>query len=112
MPKIYAYFTSAQTAASVLQAYHAMAGFLISQGGMSASKTMLRHPPPELEETLSRPIKKLREMAPAASLTEQVQSLISLCPSVEDQVCTAYELASEWELPVPACISDFYRSPS
>ncbi|KAL3142200.1 hypothetical protein ABBQ38_002550 [Trebouxia sp. C0009 RCD-2024] len=77
------------------QAYHAMAGFLISQGGMSASKTMLRHPPPELEETLSRPIKKLREMAPAASLTEQVQSLISLCPSVEDQLSSYGILAVE-----------------
>ncbi|KAL3152606.1 hypothetical protein ABBQ32_001624 [Trebouxia sp. C0010 RCD-2024] len=93
------------------QAYHAMAGFLNSQDGTSASKTMLRHPPPELEETLSRPIKKLCEMVPAAGLTEQVQSLISFCPSVEEQVCTAYELAREWQLPVPACISDFYRSP-
>jgi len=92
----------------VLQAYHALADFLIKQGTMSASKHIITHPPQQLEETLLRPIKKLREMVQGAALAEQAQSLTSFCPSIEDQVCTAYEIAREWEPPMPACMLDFY----
>ena len=93
----------------VLQAYHEMADFLTKQGAMLTRKQIIREPPKELEEDLSRPIKKLKGMAQGAGLSEQVQSLVSFCPSVEEQVCTANRIAREWAPSVPACVSDFYE---
>ncbi|KAL0033397.1 hypothetical protein WJX77_007533 [Trebouxia sp. C0004] len=43
----------------VVQAYHALADFLIKQGTLSLSKHIIADPPHQLEETLLRPIKKL-----------------------------------------------------
>ncbi len=89
----------------VLQAYHEMADFLDKQGTMLTSKHIISEPPEELEEELRRPIKKLKGLVQNAAMTEQVQSLISSCSSMEDQVCTAYEIARHWAPPVPACVS-------
>jgi hypothetical protein len=89
----------------MLQAYHEMADFLTKQGTMLTSKRIKPEPPEELEEKLRRPIKKLKALVQGAALTEQVQSLMSFCSSVEDQVCTAYEIARHWAPPIPACVS-------
>ena len=89
----------------MLQAYHEMADFLIRQGTMLTSKHIIPEPPAELEEKLRRPIKKLKGLVQGAPLTDQVQSLISVCGSTEDQVCTAYEIARHWAPPIPACMS-------
>ncbi|DBA98726.1 TPA: hypothetical protein ACH3X1_014499 [Trebouxia sp. C0004] len=67
------------------QAYHEMADFLTKQGTMLISKHIISEPPEELEEELRRPIKKLKGLVQNAAMTEQVQSLISSCSSVEDQ---------------------------
>lgn len=88
-----------------LQAYHEMAAFLTEQGTMLTRKRVVLEPPTELEEKLRRPIQKLKGLVQGAALTEQVQSLISYCSSVEDQVCTAYEIARHWAPPIPACVS-------
>jgi len=72
---------------------------------MLTSKRIKPEPPEELEEKLRRPIKKLKALVQGAALTEQVQSLMSFCSSVEDQVCTAYEIARHWAPPIPACVS-------
>ena len=89
----------------MLQAYHAMADFLIRQGTMLTSKHIIPEPPAELEEELRRPIKKLKGLVQGAALTDQVQSLVPFCSSMEDQVCTAYEIARHWAPPIPACVS-------
>ena len=91
-----------------LQAYHEMADFLIKQSATLTRKHIRLEPPEELEENLCRPIKKLKGVVQGAMLKEQVQSLLTLCPSVEDKVCTAYEMAREWALPIPACVSNLY----
>jgi len=88
-----------------LQAYHEMAAFLTEQGSMLTRKRVVLEPPAELEEKLRRPIQKLKGLVQGAALTEQVQSLMSCCSSVEDQVCTAYEIARHWAPPIPACVS-------
>lgn len=89
-----------------LQAYHEMADFLIKQGATLTKKHIRPEPPEELEENLCRPIKKLNGLVQSAMLTEQVQSLLTFCPSVEDKVCTAYQMAREWAPPIPDCVSD------
>lgn len=91
-----------------LQAYHEMAAFLTKQDTMLSSSRIIPEPPQELEEDLCRPIKKLRGLTQGAALVEQVHTLMSFCPSVEDQVCTAYQMAREWAPPIPACLSDLY----
>ncbi len=89
----------------MLQAYHEMADFLTKQGTMLTNKRIISDPPEELEEELRKPIKKLKGLVRNGAISEQVQSLISSCSSVEDQVCTAYEIAQSWALPIPACVS-------
>ena len=91
-----------------LQADHEMADFLIKQGATLTRKHIRLEPPEDLEENLCRPIKKLKGLVQGATLTEQVQSLLTFCPSVEDKVCTAYEMAREWAPPIPACVSDLH----
>ena len=78
---------------------------------MLTSMHMIDEPPEDLEEDLSQPIKKLKGLVQGAGFTEQAQSLLSFCPSVEDKVCTAYQLAREWgsSTGVPDCISRFYE---
>lgn len=93
----------------MLQAYYEMADFLTTQGAISTSKHISLEPPEEVEVNLYRPIKKLKGLVQAATLTEQVQSLMSFCASVEDQLCTAYQMVQEWSPPIPACVSDLYR---
>ncbi len=70
-----------------LQAYHEMAAFLTEQSTMLTRKRVILEPPAELEEKLRRPIQKLKGLVQGAALTEQVQSLLSYCSSVEEQVC-------------------------
>ena len=82
-----------------------MAAFLTEQGTMLTCKRVVLEPPAELEEKLRRPIQKLKGSVQGAELTEQVQSLMSCYSSVEDQVCTAYEIARHWAPPIPACVS-------
>jgi len=89
----------------MLQAYHEMADFLTKQGTMLTSKHIIPEPPEELEEELRRPIKLLKGLVQGAALTQQAQSLMSFCSSMEDQVCTAYEIARHWSPPIPACVS-------
>ncbi len=89
----------------MLQAYHEMADFLTKQGTLLTRKRIISEPPEELEEELCRPIKKLKGLVQHGAMTEQFQSLISSCSSVEDQVSTAYEIAQSWALPVPAIVS-------
>ena len=86
----------------MLQAYHEMADFLIRQGTMLTSKHTRPEPAAELEEKLRRPIKKLKGLVQGAVMSDQVPSLMSFGASKEDQVCTAYELARDWALPIPA----------
>ena len=54
----------------MLQAYHEMADFLITQGAVLKSKLMIPEPPKELEEKVCRPIKKLKGFVQGATLTE------------------------------------------
>ena len=74
-----------------LQAYHEMAALLTEQGIMLTRKRVVLEPPAELEEKLRRLIQTLKGLVQGAALTEQIQSLILYCSSVEHQVCTAYE---------------------
>ena len=53
----------------MLQAYHEMADFLISQGTTLTSKHIIREPPADLEEKFCRPIKKLKGLVQGAALT-------------------------------------------
>ena len=89
----------------MLQAYHEMADFLTKQGSLRTRKRIVSEPPEELEEELREPIKKLKKLVRPGAMTEQFQSWISSCSSVEDQVSTAYEIAQSWALPVPAIVS-------
>ena len=81
-----------------------MAHFLSKQGTLLTNKHVVPEPLEELEEELRAPIKKLKGLVPGAALTEQVQSLMSLCSSMEDQACMAYEMA-HWAPPIPACVA-------
>ena len=91
-----------------LQAYHEMAAFLTEQSTTLTRKRVVLEPPAELEEKLRRPIQKLKGLVQESALTEQVQSLMSYCSSVEE-VCTAYEIARHWAPPIPACVSDWHE---
>ena len=90
------------------QAYNELASFLKKQGAMLTSKHIIIEPPEELEEDMCRPIKKLKGLVQGPAITEQAQSLMSFCTSVEDQLCTAYEIAREWQTPILECVSNFY----
>ena len=87
-----------------------MANFIQKNGHMLTSKRTITEPPEELEEDLQRPIKKLRGCVQGATFADQIQSLVSFCPSLEEQVCTAYQLAREWTHSDPACVSRFYEA--
>lgn len=76
---------------------------------MLTSKHIITEPPEELEEDMRRPIKKLKGLVQGPVAIEQAQSLMSFCPSVEDQISTAYEIAREWQTPVLECVSNFYE---
>ena len=93
----------------LLQAYNELANFLKKQGAMLTSKHIRTEPPEELEEEMCRPIKKLKGLVQGPVITEQAQSLMSFCPTVEDQICTAYEIAREWQTPILECVSNFYE---
>ncbi len=79
--------------------------FLLSKALCSQGSEIVSEPPEELEKELRRPIKKLKKLVRHGAMTEQFESLISSCSSVEDQVSTAYEIAQSWALPVPSCVS-------
>ena len=89
----------------MLQGYHEMAVFLTKQGTLLTRKRVISEPREELEEGLRELIKKLKGLDCNGAMTEQVQSLVSSCASVEDQVSTAYEIAQSWALPIPASMS-------
>ena len=93
-----------------LQAYSEMANFLKKNVHMLTSKVTITEPPEGLEEDLQRPIRKLKGCVQGATFADQIQSLVSFCPSLEDQVCTAYQLAREWTHSTPACVSKFYEA--
>lgn len=92
-----------------LQAYNEMANFLKQQGAMLTSKHKITEPPEDLQEDMRKPIKMLKGLVQGPVISEQAQSLLSFCPSVEDQICTAYEIAREWQPPVLECVSNFYE---
>ncbi len=81
-----------------------MADFLTKQGTLLTRKRIVSEPPEELEKELRRPIKKLKKLVRHGAMTEQFESLISSCSSVEDQVSAAYEIAQSWAIPVPSCV--------
>ena len=93
-----------------LQAYSEMANFLKQNGHMLTSKATIKEPPEGLDEDLQQPIKKLKGCVQGATFADQIQSLTSFCPSLEEQVCTAYQLAREWTHSAPACVSKFYEA--
>ena len=68
----------------------------------------MTEPPEELDEDLCAPIKKLKGLSQGAAFSEQAESLMSSCTTVEEQVATAYQLAKEWDFPVLDCVSKFY----
>lgn len=77
---------------------------------MLTSKRIISEPPEELQEDPCKPIKKLRGLVPGAGFTEQAKSLLPHCTTAEDQVQTAYQIAREWDPPIPDCVSKFYAS--
>ena len=95
-----------------LQAYSELANFLKAQSALLTSKRIRTEPPEELDEGLRAPIKKLKGLGQGAAFSEQAETLISCCDSVEEQLATAYQLAREWDFPVLDCVSKFYGKTS
>lgn len=91
-----------------LQAYGELANFLKTQSALLTSRRILTDPPEELAEDLRAPIKKLKGLCQGGAFSEQAETLISCCDSVEEKVATAYQLARAWEFPVLDCVSKFY----
>ena len=93
--------------AMTLQAYGELANFLKTQSALLTSTRIRTEPPEGLDEDLCAPIKRLRGLSQGAAFSEQAESLISCCESVEEQLATAYQLAREWNFPVLECVSKF-----
>ena len=85
-----------------------MANFLNTQSALLTRIQIMTEPPEELDEDLCAPIKKLKGLSQGAAFSEQAESLMSSCTTVEEQVATAYQLAKEWDFPVLDCVSKFY----
>lgn len=90
------------------QAYGELANFLKAQRALLTSTRIRTEPPKELDEDLCAPIKKLKGLGQGAAFSEQAESLISCCDSVEEKLATAYQLAKGWDFPVLDCVSKFY----
>ena len=93
-----------------VQAYGELAHFLKTQRALLTSIQIMTEPPETLDEDLCAPIKRLKGPGQGVAFSEQAESLMSSCDSVEEQVATAYQLAREWDFPVLDCVSKFYAT--